>query len=573
MLKRFNRGPCHYVLLLVWGAVLFLTNLGGPSLWDVDEGRNAGCSYEMMESGNFLVPTFNAELRVDKPPLLYWLQVAAFKCFGINELAARLPSALAALLTVLLTYELGRALFDRATGLLAGLIFATTPMVCGSARFANPDALLHLFTVLSLLVAWRGYARMGRLLFVPMALATGLAVLAKGPIGLVMPMAVMMTFLAWTGKLRLYLMRRLVLGVVVFCVVALPWYIFVGVETRGAFLRGFLVDHHLNRFRGAMENHSGGPFYYLLVLVVGFAPWSAFLGLTAWCGMRGEKEADEVPPAVDPSSSLVPLSQAPPAYPRFPVTFREAYRFLWCWVGAYLLFFTASATKLPNYILPVCAPLALLTARWLERWRRSELEPRAWVLFTGLVCFGFVGLATSAGLALAGDAGTKWLPRTQHFPGLERWAVLGLFPILGAAAAWWYLHRGKRGGVVVSFLTASLLLIGPLAAWGIAALDGAKAPRPLVAQAGALQRTEDIRVGCYDLRHLPSLTFYCQRTVVHLEREEDAVDFLRWRIPVILFLPDEVWQRLQVGGAGPCRVVSRQRDLYHNCTVVGVTNR
>src|SRR6516164_2523258 len=111
MFQRFNHRFGHYALLLAFGAVLFLPNLGGPSLWDIDEGNNAEAAREMWAAHNWIVPTFNFELRVDKPALLYWLQIGAYKLFGVNEFAARLPSALAALATVLLTYEFGRLLF------------------------------------------------------------------------------------------------------------------------------------------------------------------------------------------------------------------------------------------------------------------------------------------------------------------------------------------------------------------------------------------------------------------------------------------------------------------------------
>src|SRR5262245_23794032 len=84
----------HYPLLLSAAAFLFFTNLGGASLWDVDEGRNATAAWEMYESGKYIVPTFNGKLRVDKPALLYWLQAGAYAMFGVNETAARLPSAL-----------------------------------------------------------------------------------------------------------------------------------------------------------------------------------------------------------------------------------------------------------------------------------------------------------------------------------------------------------------------------------------------------------------------------------------------------------------------------------------------
>src|SRR4051812_18437586 len=100
----------HYLLLIGMGAALFLTNLGGASLWDVDEGRNSTCFLEMSQR-DLIEPTFNSVLRVDKPALLYWLQIASAEIFGLNEFAARFPSALAALATVLIAYELSRSLF------------------------------------------------------------------------------------------------------------------------------------------------------------------------------------------------------------------------------------------------------------------------------------------------------------------------------------------------------------------------------------------------------------------------------------------------------------------------------
>src|SRR5947209_334942 len=184
MFRRCNHRAGHYALLAVVAAGLFLPNLGGPSLWDIDEGNNAEAAREMMESGNWVVPTFNYQLRVDKPALLYWLQIGAYRLFGVNEFAARFPSALAAIATVLLTYELGRRLFDPATGLLGGLVLASTLLFCASAHFANPDALLNACTVLTFLIFWHGFSRNGRWWFVAAGASSGLAVLAKGPVGL-----------------------------------------------------------------------------------------------------------------------------------------------------------------------------------------------------------------------------------------------------------------------------------------------------------------------------------------------------------------------------------------------------
>src|SRR3954451_2509370 len=163
MFQKLNHRAGHYLLLLAVVAVTCLPNLGVPSLWDVDEGNNAEAAREMSESGDWVVPTFNYLLRVDKPALLYWLQVGAYSLFGVNEFAARLPSALAALAAVLLTYELGRRTFGATAGLLAGVMLASATLFCASSRFANPDALLDTFTLLSLFVFWRGYRHGGSL--------------------------------------------------------------------------------------------------------------------------------------------------------------------------------------------------------------------------------------------------------------------------------------------------------------------------------------------------------------------------------------------------------------------------
>src|SRR3954465_13325564 len=115
---RLDSRPAHYALLAALWALLCLPNLGAPSLWDVDEGNNAECFREMLDSGNLIVPTFNYRLREDKPALIYWLQMGCSRLVGVNEWSARLPSALAALLAVLATYELGRRAFTAGAALL-----------------------------------------------------------------------------------------------------------------------------------------------------------------------------------------------------------------------------------------------------------------------------------------------------------------------------------------------------------------------------------------------------------------------------------------------------------------------
>jgi 4-amino-4-deoxy-L-arabinose transferase-like glycosyltransferase len=548
--QRLNHRGGHYLLLGTVSAALFLVNLGGPSLWDLDEGRNSACAQAMLETGDWVVPTFNAQLRDDKPVLLYWLQVCAYLCLGVTEGAARLPSALAALATVLLTYELGRRLFGAATGLLAGLVLASTALFCASAHFANPDALLNACTVLTMLLFWQGYAA-GRLRFGMLGAATGLGALAKGPVGLVLPCAAGFVFLLWERRLRLLWDRRLLRGLLTFALVALPWYLLVTVETKGAFTRGFLLKHNVQRAVHPLENHSGPVFYHVASLAVGFAPWSVFLGLAGWYGLRRQARDD-----AEPRGDGLPSS----------------YRLLWCWIAVYLVAFSVAATKLPGYTLPVYAPVALLTARFLDRWRCGTIQPPAWAVHLSLGCLVLVGLVTASGLVLASGVVPAAFLRGRSFPGLEAWAVVGLLPVAGAAGAWWCGRRRRLTGLLVCVSAAAVLFVGTLAAFGSSVFNKFKAPRQLVEQAEGLVRTRDLLIGAYQLEHLPSLTFYCQRTVAHQPTAADALCFLRSPTPVYLFLPAPTWDAIAGQARGPYRVLGRSRDLYRGGDVVVVTN-
>ena len=136
----FTHRLSHYAILLAAMAVLTLPNLGVQSLWDVDEGVNAEAAREMMEAGTWISPLFNFELRTAKPALLYWLQISSYSVFGVNEFAARLPSVLAGMLTVLLVYELARRMFGANTGLLAGIVLASASNSACSRTRRPPTA-------------------------------------------------------------------------------------------------------------------------------------------------------------------------------------------------------------------------------------------------------------------------------------------------------------------------------------------------------------------------------------------------------------------------------------------------
>lgn len=572
MITLFHHRGWHYLLLSALAGLVFFLNLGGAALWDVDEGRNSTCFFEMMEAGNWIVPTFNGNLRVDKPALLYWLQILSCQAFGVNEFAARFPSALAAFLTVLLAYELARSMFSRTTGLIAGVVVATTPMLCGAARFANPDALLNLFTVSTLAIFWFGWAVRRWWWFALLGVSAGLAVLAKGPVGLVLPGAVITLFLLWERQLwRVAWDRRWGYAFWAFVLTALPWYLWVGIETKGEFLYGFVWRHNVERGMSAMENHGGFPGFYIVVLLVGTMPWSIFLLVAWWYAfwstirqpwVRWQGWWQNAAPESLAGASSSELTDS-----------TAAYRLLCCWILVYLLFFGIAATKLPNYVLPTVAPCAILIARFLQRWRTGTLTLPAWILPTSIVSLALIGFVCAFGFAIAGGVG-RWAPlRGRYYPGLESWAAIGLIPIAAAFVGWWCVRRQQHARFIVALGVTAVLLLVPFAAFGSVLFNRYKATRTLIEQVDMLGRDHDLRVGGWQVEHLPSLNFYVQRNIEHIRDERDIPRFLAYRVPVYLFMPEKEWQRLEPTVGKTARVVGQQYDLYHHVDMVVVTNQ
>jgi 4-amino-4-deoxy-L-arabinose transferase-like glycosyltransferase len=548
MFRRLDHRGGHYLLLIGLWAVVCLPNLGGPSLWDIDEGNNAECFREMRASGNLVIPTFNGLLREDKPALLYWLQIASARLFGVNEWAARFPSAVAVLLVVLTLYELGRQTFDARTGLLGGVILATSFSVLGAAHFANPDALLLVFTTLALTLFYHDYRTDGGGWLVGVGIASGLAVLSKGPVGLILPVAVAVLFLAWQRQPSRLLDVRILSLAVAFVLVAAPWYVWVSVETKGAWIAGFWKKHHVERTLTSMESHSGPFYYYALVLAAGLAPWSVFLGTTLW--HVGSKLREPAAPASAERSTV---------------------RFLVAWFLLYFVFFSLVRTKLPNYILPAYPAAALLVAHLLERWRRGEVSLPAWVVRTSLACLALIGVAvTVALLAVSGGVEVRFL-RGRTFPDAAPWALLGAVPVAGAVAGAWLFERGRRGGVIAAVAVAAVLFGAAVGGWGLEAVEEQKAARPLAKALPEDQLLRDVRLATYRYFQ-PSLVFYCRREVARCKDEREVVGFLQRQLPSFLFVPEDDWAEMRTRVPLEVRVLARRRDLYGGRTIVVVTN-
>ena len=486
---RFSRTSTKHlvVLTLVAGAIFFF-KLGDAPLWDRDEPRNAGCAAEMIAANDWVVPIFNAELRTHKPVLLYWLMMSAYSIFGVNEFGARFSSAVLGLATVLLTYGMGRRMFSASVGFWSGLILCSTIMFGVAARAATPDSLLifcgtlaiALFVYFAFDRRYEDESSLGRF---PTSIwqaaliyaAMGLGVLAKGPVGLVVPTAVIGMYLLivrlndgsatspsastqtiaqkLSGLFRPFApihflqtcrAMRPMTAILVASLIAVPWYVWVAIRTNGAWTTEFFWTHNISRATQSMEGHSGPPIlFYVGAILVGFFPWSI---LTIPTGLFMHKRMSAEGAQRDEVSDIERLR------------FSRSITLLLCWVGVYIGVFSLAQTKLPSYVTPCYPALALMAGVFVCEWRTSISFRQVW-LKVGLGNLIAVGAILLVALPLAAS---------RFLPGSEWVGVIGLVPLVGGIITW-VMHRREEHSAATTSLawTAAafmVLLMGVLPA-------------------------------------------------------------------------------------------------------------
>ena len=321
---------------------LWLLGLDSAPLLDVDEGAFSEASREMWASGDWGHTTLNGADRFDKPILIYWLQSLGLAVFGVTEAATRLPSACAALMWCLAAARFAELWAGARAERAAAALVATSVGVMVIGRAATADAMLNALMSWACLDLWRHLAGGDRVALRRAFLWMGLGMLTKGPVACLVPGASVVVYLVASGQAgRL----RQVLGDAwawaIFLLVATPWYAYALHRHGMAFIDGFILQHNVNRFLSTREGHGGQAHYTLIVAPLLALPWTPLLAAVAWRWRTLWAQ---------------PVS-----------------RFLLCWAGFALLFFTFSSTKLPHYLLYGTTPLLILMAGALARMRSTAL--------------------------------------------------------------------------------------------------------------------------------------------------------------------------------------------------------
>jgi 4-amino-4-deoxy-L-arabinose transferase-like glycosyltransferase len=331
----------------ILAAILYLPGLGRPALWEPDEGRYAEIAREMVVSGDYVTPRDNFELYFEKPPLVYWAEAAAIKIFGVNEFAVRLPAALFSIGQVVITAALAEAMLGATAGFLAALALALSPLFFSLARFATLDPALAFFLTAALAAFYAASregsfaTRSARSWILTSSAMLALGTLAKGPVALLLGVAIVFTWLALERRLAEIRLMPLIWCVLIYFTIVAPWFFLMELRNPG-FLNFFFIHEHLQRYVSSNE-HGWGPWFFIPIVIGGTWPWIFFAPL-GWSSMRRD-DGSESPP-----------NQR-----------RSAASFLAIWFAVIFVFFSIPRSKLGTYILPALPPLAIFAGYGLSR--------------------------------------------------------------------------------------------------------------------------------------------------------------------------------------------------------------
>ena len=458
------------IWLLVINWVAFIWHLGSTSLVDETEPLFAEAARQMTVTGDWITPYYNGETRFDKPPLIYWLMAAGYKLIGVNEWAVRFPSAMAAIALVCFGFytlryfgfatpkdaynqlplnipysiadretekqpDTGRHKTDRVkrqlwlSAWIGAALIAFNLQTIVWARTGVSDMLLSGCMGTALFCFFWGYVsaeKRGKSLFArphPWYLAfyilIALAVLTKGPVGIVLPGLIIFTFLLYTGKLWSVLQEMgIVWGGLIFLALTVPWYVLVILENGQAYIDSFFGHHNFQRFTDVVNGHDAPWYFYFLIVLLLFAPWSVYLPY-AIARIRFWQ---------------VSFWREQPRYAQLSL-------FTFFWFSCIFIFFTVSVTKLPSYVLPLLPAAAILVAQvWNQELTSLPKSKINYALLTSII-FNFLFVIA---LAIAFVYCPNFIGKDPAIPHLKE-------SIIDSGLPW-------RGGIVWGISAMGMIL-------------------------------------------------------------------------------------------------------------------
>lgn len=516
------------LVIVCLAAMAIVPSLGGYTLYDRDEGYYVECARQMLVSGNWFVPYFAGEPWMEKPPLAFWLMAVSMRTFGVNEFAARLPSALCGLAAIWLTFRLAREMIGLRAGIIASVVATTCLFFNGTMRIALVDMPMVASTTLSMLGLWgiiRGERWRGPLLFY---VGAGLAMLTKGPLGLALPVLALGGYILLTRRWDFIARARPFLGMLVVLVIISLWVIPAIVFTGMGYFHEMIWVRTIQPVFSPLQGHGGkGLVEYLLlipiyipILFVGFIPWSAFL----WPAIRHVAAQGRTATTA---------------------------AFLLGWVLAQLIALSLISTKLQHYVLPIIPALAICMGAYLAQ-RPTEVVGKT--AAGGLAkVFGIGGLILAAFIMA--------VPFVTGFSGEWPWFIpAALMCLLGGRWAAGAVDKRHTDILIMRLAVVITLVLAALCDLGIPRLETGKSAKRVATKLQSLVGSFQcpVRVGAVGYREM-SLVFYLRQDVKMLDSASEIGDFLDKAGAGAVVVNEKEWARIPADMAARYHAIWRLR--------------
>jgi|TARA_A100001011_G_scaffold397949_1_gene500637 4-amino-4-deoxy-L-arabinose transferase-like glycosyltransferase len=336
------------VYLIVLAGIVSFAFLDAYPISILDEAKNAEAAREMLISGDYWVPKFNGELRTDKPPLHYYFMAIGFKLFGASVFGARFFSACMGLILLLATYRFAQDHMGEKVAKNTFFVLLSSFFFMQEFRLAVPDPYLITFVSLALFQFYNYYKKRKYIHLLLFYAFLSLATLSKGPVAIALPGLSVFLFLVLNGEFKRVFDFYPIMGLLCILTLTAPWFIQVHLLTDGLWTNGFFFQHNFDRFLSPMEGHGGIFLVTWGFVILGILPFSFFIPQSLRTAWQQRK-----------NSTLL---------------------FALCIIIVFILFFSVSSTKLPNYTMPCYPFIALLLGYYIKQ--KQDMGIESWDLFS-----------------------------------------------------------------------------------------------------------------------------------------------------------------------------------------------
>lgn len=356
----------NYLIIFILSLFICVFNINGFPIYILDEAKNAEAAREMLINNTLVVPTFNGNLRTDKPPLHYFFMMMGYKLFGVNALGARFFSSLFGAFTLLGTYYFINKHSNLKIAFLSWVVLISAVFFVQLFHQAVPDPYLVFCISMGLFCFFTFYKNKINLYLLLFYVFLGLGMLSKGPVSIVLPVFIVLVFLFIKDELfsKKIFSYRPFLGLFIITAIVIPWYYAVHIQTDGLWTKGFFLEHNFNRFNNKMEGHGGIFLITWAYVILGLLPFSVFIFQSLRLAFKNKSE--------------------------------ELSLFSLITVLVFIIFFSISSTKLPNYTIPCYPFMAYLIAKYLISLIRFQ-DGLKWYKWS-LITLGVISIALPIGV-------------------------------------------------------------------------------------------------------------------------------------------------------------------------------